>query len=66
MLNLLSPIDAAFLIYFIHTKKEWRLSFNPEARKRIHGANNEFSEVIMYQTLIQNAIQCGELLAIKN
>jgi hypothetical protein len=52
MLKLLSPEDAAFVIYCTTKLKDWQLAFNPLKKQEIYNVEKERNEVWMYQAFI--------------
>jgi hypothetical protein len=65
MLSLLSPADAALVVYCTTKLKDWQLAFDPMNKQKIYNEEKERNQVWMYQAFIQNAIQSGELPAMQ-
>ena len=65
MLKILDPTDAAFIVYFINTKQDWQLAFNPITRQQIQSDITEQSKIFMYKAFIENAVESGELPAMQ-
>lgn len=63
MLNLLSILDAALVLYSLNEKEDWKLAFNPERRRILIEDEKKQNDIWMFQIFIENAIKAGKLPA---
>ena len=65
MLSLLSITDAGYVVYAIMNKEDWQLAFSPEYKTQINTNKKEQNKFFMFKTFVENAIQAGELPAMR-
>lgn len=62
-MHLLSILDAALVCYFLYTKQDYRLAFNPESKLMVFSDEKDKNQLCMHQVCIENAIKAGVLPA---